>query len=139
SNMITEEIIKKAFLESYHIMCNDNQDVLEVFLQRMEEGLGSNTVISEVSKIEKEIESLETKRDKLIDLRLEDTIDSKTYEDKYNNIIQKLDQRKKKKYNLKAGLEEENDIKERLLGFRKLLEQEKGMKIYHRNDFQSIM
>src|SRR5699024_9258075 len=56
-----------------------------------------------------------------------------------NNINKKLDQRKKKKYNLKAGIEEENDIKERLLGFRKLLEQEKGLNIFDRHVFESII
>lgn len=139
SKGIPEETIEQAFLESYRMMCNDNQDVLEEFLQRMEEGLGSNTIFKEVSKIEKEIEGLETKKSNLIDMRLEDTLDTKTYEDKYNDIIQKLDHRKKKKSNLKASLKEENVIKGRLLGFRKLLEQEKGLNTFDRHVFESII
>src|SRR5699024_8141825 len=139
SKGIPEETIEQAFLESYRMMCNDNQDVLEEFLQRMEEGLGSNTIFKEVSKIEKEIEGLETKKSNLIDMRVEDTLDTKTYEDKYNDIIQKIDHRKKKKSNLKASLKEENVIKGRLLGFRKLLEQEKGLNTFDRHVFESII
>lgn len=139
SKGIPEETIEQAFLESYRMMCNDNQDVLEEFLQRMEENLSSNTVYKEVSKIEREIEALETKRNNLIDMRLEETLDSKTYEEKYNDIIKKLDQRKKKKSYLKASQEEENDIKGRLLGFRKILEQEKGLNTFDRHVFESII
>lgn len=55
-----------------------------------------------------------------------------------NIRVQKLDQMKKKKSNLKASLEE-SDVKGRLLGFRKLLEQEKGLNTFDRHVFESII
>src|SRR5690625_2955368 len=51
-------------------MCNNNKDVLEEFLQRMEETLSSNTIHKEIAKMEKEIQGLENKKNKLVDMRL---------------------------------------------------------------------
>jgi site-specific DNA recombinase len=93
SKGIPEEAIEKAFLESYRIMCNNNKDVLEEFLQRMEEALSSNTIHKEISKIEKEIQGLESKKNKLVDMRLENIIDKETYEEKYNSLMQEINEK----------------------------------------------
>ncbi len=75
SKGIPEEAIEKAFLETYRIMCNNNKEVLDEFLQRMEETLSTSMVHKELSKIEKEVQGLENKKNKLVDMRLEDIID----------------------------------------------------------------
>jgi site-specific DNA recombinase len=128
-----------TFLESYRIMCNNNQDVLEEFLQRMEENLSPDVIFNEVSKVEKEIERLEMRKKKLIDLRLEDNLDRNTYEERYNEILQKLDEKEQRKSYLRENLQEEKGIKKRLLGFRKLLEQDKGLCTFDRHVFESLI
>src|SRR5699024_3320869 len=115
SKGIPEEAIEKAFLESYRIMCNNNKDVLEEFLQRMEETLSSSTVHKEIAKIEKEIQGLENKKNKLVDMRLENIIDKDTYEDKYNSLMQEINKKVQTKEKSLSNLEEEKDIKKRLL------------------------
>lgn len=139
SKGIPEEVIENTFLESYRIMCNNNQDVLEEFLQRMEESLSPDVVYNEVSKVEREIERLETRKNKLIDLRLEGSLDKNTYEEKYNEIIQKLDEKEQRRSHLRENLQEESGIKKRLLGFRKLLENDKGLAIFDRHVFESLI
>ncbi|WP_147524969.1 hypothetical protein [Anaerosalibacter massiliensis] len=106
--------IEKAFLESYCIMCNNNKDVLQEFLQRMEDVLSSSTIHKETSKIEKEVQLLESKKNKLVNMRLEDIIDKETYEEKYTDILQKIDvkiQDIQDREKLTSNLEEEKDIK----------------------------
>ncbi|MCT1905253.1 recombinase family protein [Oceanobacillus sojae] len=139
SKGIQEEIIEKAFLESYRLMCNDNQDVLEEFLERMEKNLSVNTAYDKVSKIEVEIEALEKKKNKLIDMRIEGSLDKEIYEDKYNETIKNLDDKKRRKAYLKSSLDDEKDIQERLIEFRKLLEKEKGLNTFDRYVFESII
>lgn len=139
SKGIQEEIIEKAFLESYRLMCNNNQDVLEEFLERMEESLSVNIAYEKVSKIEIEIEALEKKKNKLIDMHIEGRLDKETYEDKYNKTIKKLDDKKRRKAYLQSSLDDEKDIKERLLEFRKLLEKENGLNTFDRYVFESII
>ncbi|MED4587476.1 MULTISPECIES: recombinase family protein [Priestia] len=139
SKGIPEEAIEKAFLESYRIMCNNNKDVLEEFLQRMEEALSSNTIHKEVSKIEKEIQGLENKKNKLVDMRLEDIIDKETYEEKYNSLTREINEKVQKREKSLSNLEEEKDIKKRLLAFKKVLEQNEVIDTFDRYVFESVV
>lgn len=139
SKGIPEEAIEKAFLESYRIMCNKNKDVLEEFLKRMEEALSSNTIHKEIAKIEKEIQGLENKKNKLVDMRLENIIDKDTYEDKYNSLMQEINEKVQTKEKSLSNLEEEKDIKKRLLAFKKVLEQNEVIETFDRYVFESVV
>lgn len=139
SKGIPEEAIEKAFLESYRIMCNNNKDVLEEFLQRMEETLSSNTVHKEISKTEKEIQVLENRKNKLVDMRLENIIDKETYEDKYNSLMQEINEKVQTREKSLSNLEEEKDIKKRLLAFKKVLEQNEVIETFDRYVFESVV
>ncbi len=44
SKGIPEQVIEEAFLESYRLLCDDNKDKLDEFLQRMDYTLSSSTV-----------------------------------------------------------------------------------------------
>ncbi|WP_269411473.1 hypothetical protein [Lentibacillus daqui] len=58
-----------------------------------------NTAYEKLSKIEIEIEALEKKKNKLIDMRIEGSLDKETYQDKYNETIKNLDDKKRRNRN----------------------------------------
>jgi hypothetical protein len=64
-----------AFVESYKLLCYNNSDVLDELVKRMETILSGNDFQKRLTKIENEIHALEQKRNRLIDMRLEETID----------------------------------------------------------------
>ena len=64
SKGIPETAIEEAFVESYRLLCDDNKDVLEEFLQRMDDTLSSSVVSKQLAKAEKEIDTLEKKKSK---------------------------------------------------------------------------
>lgn len=93
-------------------------------------------------KIEKEVQLLESKKNKLVDMRLEDIIDKETYEEKYTDILQKIDVKIRDiqdREKLTSNLEEEKDIKKRLLGFKKVLEQNEVIDTFDRYVFESVV
>ena len=53
SKGIPETAIEEAFVESYRLLCDDNKDVLEEFLQRMDDTLSSSVVSKQLSKSRK--------------------------------------------------------------------------------------
>ena len=57
SKGIPETAIEEAFVESYRLLCDDNKDVLEEFLQRMDDTLSSSAVSKQLAKTEKEIDA----------------------------------------------------------------------------------
>lgn len=92
SNGIPEQAIEGAFVESYKILNINNKDVLDEFLKRMEKSLNSSSIDKKLEKVLQNIELLETKKHKLVDLCLEDVIDSETYEIKFTSLTQKQDE-----------------------------------------------
>jgi DNA invertase Pin-like site-specific DNA recombinase len=139
SKGIPEQAIEEAFLESYRLLCDDNKDILDEFLQRMDETLSSSTVNKQLSKLDKEIESIEGKKSKLVDMRLEDTIDKVSYEAKYSAFTEKQEQLLKEREKLQETAANEKDIKRRLRDFKKALEQNEVLSEFDRYVFESIV
>lgn len=92
-------------------MCDDNKDVLEEFLQRMDDTLSSSVVSKQLAKAEKEIGALEKKKSKLVDMRLEEIIDKETYESKYADLVSKQEQLVEERKKLQETSDNEKDIK----------------------------
>ena len=61
-------------------------------IKRMESILSGNDFQKRLTKIENEIQSIEQKRNRLIDMRLEEVIDKATYEIKYSEIESTLEE-----------------------------------------------
>ncbi|WP_434295797.1 recombinase family protein [Clostridium botulinum] len=139
SKGIPEQAIEEAFLESYRLLCDDNKDILDEFLQRMDDTLSSSTVNKQLSKLDKEIESIERKKSKLVDMRLEDAIDKVSYEAKYSSFTEKQEQLLKDREKLQETAANEKDIKRRLRDFKKTLEQNEVLSEFDRYVFESIV
>ena len=139
SKGIPETAIEEAFVESYRLLCDDNKDVLEEFLQRMDDTLSSSAVSKQLAKTEKEIDALEKKKSKLVDMRLEEIIDKETYESKYADLVSKQEQLVEERQKLQETSDNEKDIKKRLKEFKKTLEQNEVLDKFDRYVFESIV
>lgn len=139
SKGIPEQAIEAAFVESYKILNSNNKDILDEFLKRMEKSLNSSSINKKLEKVLQSIEVLETKKNKLVDLRLEDVIDSETYEIKFTSLTQKQDELIIERKNLQETALNENDIKQRLKEFKNTLEQNKVLPEFDRHVFESIV
>lgn len=73
-------------------MCQNNKDVLDEFMKRTEEALSESNAGKRLAKAEKDIHALEVKKNKLVDMRLEDTIDKETYDRKYLDLSSQIEQ-----------------------------------------------
>lgn len=80
SKAIEEKLLEDAFVESYRLLCHNNSDVLDELIKRMEAILSGNDFQKRLTKVEHEIHAIEQKRNRLIDMRLEETIDKAVYE-----------------------------------------------------------
>lgn len=139
SKGIPEQAIEGAFVESYKILNSNNKDILDEFLERMEKSLNSSSINKKLEKVLQNIEVLETKKNKLVDLRLEDIIDSETYEIKFTSLTQKQDELIIERKKLQEIALNENDIKQRLKEFKNTLQQNKVLPEFDRHVFESIV
>lgn len=139
SKGVAEEAIEKAFVESYRLISSDNHEVVEDFLKRIEETLNDTSIQNGLLKIKKSIESIAGKKNKLLDMRLEENLDKETYEEKFEELLQALGKKEKERDRLKVTLEKEGNIKKRLAEFKKLLERNGVLDAFDRFVFESTV
>lgn len=139
SKGIAEETIEQAFIESYRLLCQNNKDVLDEFISRTEEALSAGNAGKQLAKAKKDIKALEAKRAKLVDMHLEEIIDKETYEAKYLNLTEQIEQLKSTCRDLQDASETESTMKRRISEFRKTLEQNEVLDTFDRYVFESIV
>ncbi|AXG93540.1 recombinase [Clostridium botulinum] len=105
----------------------------------MEDNLNSSSVNKQISKIDKEINILEGKKNKLVDMRLEDSIGKAIYEAKYADLVVTQETLIEDRKKLAEISENEKVIKLRLKEFKKTLEQNEVLDEFDRYVFESVV
>ena len=139
SKAIEEKILESAFVESYKLLCHNNSDVLDELIERMESVLSKNDFQKQLVRVENEIHAIEQKRNRLIDMRLEETIDKATYEKKYSELESILEGLLTEREQLEQSSKEEINLEKRIAHFRKVLENNEILKDFDRCVFESIV
>lgn len=139
SKALEEKILEDAFVESYKLLCQNNSDVLDELVKRMETVLSGNDFQKRLTKVENEINAIEQKRNRLVDMRLEETIDKATYEKKYSELELVLEGLSTEKEQLEQSTKEEIDLEKRIEHFRKVLENNEVLTSFDRCVFESIV
>ena len=85
-----ESIIEEAFIESYKILCDNNKELIQTFLNEMEEIIQEESNEKSVKRLEEEKQILKEKIDKLIDLNLNGTISLETLQEKKAKLQNKI-------------------------------------------------
>jgi site-specific DNA recombinase len=139
SKGIPERVIEEAFINSYKLLCGDNRDVLDEFIQRVELTLGESSIEKTITKIEKEIEVLVAKKKKLLDMRLDDQIDKQTYTAKMEELEQKQKKLLDDRVEFQFQADNEKNLKRRTMEFKKALEANQVLEEFDRTVFESIV
>lgn len=139
SKGIEEIAIEKAFLESYRQLTSNNKDIVNKFLKLIEATLNDNSLDKSIKKLEREISTIVGKQNSLVDLRLEEKIDERIYEEKYVSLQNKYLEKSTEKESLEFNLKNNNEIKKRMREFKNILEKNKALKEFDRYVFESIV
>ena len=139
SKGIEESPIEKAFIESYQLLCSDNKTVVDEFLTRVEQSLSDVNVIKQIDKLKHEISALESKKAKLVDMRLEEIIEKSDYELKYQDISAKIELTKKQLDELQKTDAVRLNVKNRLAEFKKAIDENRVLSEFDRAVFESVV
>jgi len=137
SKGIPEEILESAFLESIRILCCKNEEVIEEMLKRMEAFITEESAQKHLDSLIKEFKLVSNKRTKLIDLRLEESIDKKTYEIKYTEMTVKIEKLDREIRKLEDQATVDSDKMKRIEMFRSNLLANKELSVFDRHAFES--
>lgn len=136
---IDESILENAFLESFHLLAENYDDVLESVLSTVEDVLRDDTDQKRLKQIEKEISSLETKKSRLTDLMIDGTIEKDEYDAKINSFKRKLHELSEQKAYLEENVGHQKSIGKRMAQLRRTLENEEALDEFDREVFESIV
>jgi len=139
SKGICESTIEQAFLESYRLLCHNNKGIMEELLTNIENALRTDDSSKELSRCEKEIQSIVQKRKKLLDMRLEGGIDKESYDSKHYDLTARLSKLTDERAQYQDSATHEANVKKRVLSFRKVLEQTDTFTEFDRHVFECVI
>lgn len=139
SKGIPENVIEEAFIESYRLLCGDNREILDEFIERVENTLSGSTIEKSVEKIDRQITTIEDKKKRLLDMLLEDKIDQSTYDSKMSEFTLKVESLLLEREDYQLKLDNEKTLKKRTKEFKVLLEQNQVLEEFDRGVFESIV
>ena len=136
---VDEVIIEGAFVESYRLMCGDNEEVLSEFLNRMEASLQDNNSEKQLNKLNKNISSLEAKSKTLLDNLLDGTINKGDYITKKVDLDADLKELYNKKQVLQDSNISEKQVRQRLEGFKRVLASNEALTTFDKSVFEAVV
>ncbi|MFZ5975895.1 MAG: recombinase family protein [Bacillota bacterium] len=139
SKGLDEKLIENAFMDSYKLICTNNSEVIEEFMQRLEKHLNETNLERQLRNIDNDIYGYNCKINKLVDMRLNDTIDKDNYEKKHAELAAKIEELQKKRFHFEESFSNEKDLKKRISEFKRVLEVNKGLSSFDRAVFESII
>lgn len=139
SKAIDEVIIENAFLEMFNLLADNFDDVLESVLKSVEETICNDESAAKLSRIDKSLSVLESKRKKLTDMLLDDKITKEAYDEKYDDITRKIKQEKEERSLYASNVNAQRDVGKRMRDIRILLNEAEVIKKFDRVVFESIV
>ena len=139
SKSIDEAVLEHAFLESFQLLADHYDDVLDAVLNALESTLSSNDGLEKVKKLTKEIEALQGKRKKLTDMYLDDKITEDVYEEQCRNLERKLNKKNNEREFFSESAASQKNVQNRMKEIRSKLEQTDSIEIFDRSVFESIV
>lgn len=139
SKSIDESIIESAFLEMFHLLAENFDDVLEAVLDSVENTILNDESMSKLRRIEKNICAMELKRKKLTDMLLDDKITKEAYDERYEEFTSKINRAKKEKEIYGSTIDAKRDVSKRMKEIRQRLSETTILEAFDRVVFESIV
>ena len=139
SKSIDEAIIENAFLEMFHLLADNFDDVLDSVIRSVEETLSDDESAVKLQRLDKSLSSMESKRKKLTDMLLDDKIIKEAYDAKYNELTRKINQVKGERALYSANVEAQQHISRRMREIRACIAEADMLDKFDRVVFESIV
>ena len=110
----------------YQKLSYNNEAIIEAFLKRVEESINECKFDMSAENINQAILRLENKRDKIVDMKIDGTIEEDVYKVKYAEFENKIKELNKKLESLVMINQEKAEIQRRIVEFKRLLERKDG-------------
>lgn len=137
---IRKKIIEDCFVEAYELLCQDNKEVINNFLNRIDGFLRENNTKSILQKLEVKKQGIENKINSLINLMIDGTIDKETFNKKKIELNKKIKKIEKDQELFKCQLDDENSFDFGVEKIRKVFDKEaKDIRVFDKDIFEALI
>ncbi|SDI98405.1 recombinase family protein [Natribacillus halophilus] len=133
-----EAVLEEAFVQSYRKLCRNHKEVLNELLHTMESLLMDKKQQKRLDKLSKEINHIEQKSRKLLDLLMEEEIDKISYDHKRNELQTTEARLREEKEKLERSIQQTNSVEARIKKFQEVLTENDILPEFDRHVFESI-
>ena len=139
SKAIDESILENAFVESFQLLADNFDDILESVLESIEIELSSTDNSDRLKRVDKSLATVEAKRKKLTDMLLDDKISKEAYDERFDEFTRKISQTKQEQQILIENEAAKKDVGKRMKEIRARISDVKVMDRFDRAVFESIV
>lgn len=118
SKAIAEKGLEDAFVQGYNMLTDFNKEIIAEFVNNIEQALNVPSLKEEYEKLSNLIAKIEDKTHKLIDLRLEDSVDLESYTKKHTKFKNEQEELVEQKRTIKYTLDSDESISMRIKNFK---------------------
>ena len=137
---IRENVIENCFVEAYELLCQDNKEVINNFLNRIDGFLRENNTKSMLQKLEIKKQGIKDKINSLINLMIDGTIDKETFNKKKIELNKKIKKIEKDQELFKCQLDDENTFDFGVERIRKVFDKEtKDFRVFDKDIFEALI
>ncbi len=137
--VIGEEIIENCFMEAYKILCYDNKEIINKFLNRVDNVIKENNSEILIHKLEMQKDEIKQKLNKILELTMDGTIEKSIYKNKkeeFNKEITKIEEQQEQ---LKSELEDEKRIDSGIEKIRSIFQNETIIEKFDKDVFDALV
>lgn len=137
--VIGEEIIENCFMEAYKILCYDNKEIINKFLNRVDSVIKENNSKILIYKLEMQKDEIKQKLNKILELTMDGTIEKSIYKNKkeeFNKEITKIEEQQEQ---LKSELEDEKRIDSGIEKIRSIFQNETIIEKFDKDVFDALV
>lgn len=137
--VIGEEIIENCFMEAYKILCYDNKEIINKFLNRVDSVIKENNSEILIHKLEMQKDEIKQKLNKILELTMDGTIEKSIYKNKkeeFNKEITKIEEQQEQ---LKSELEDEKRIDSGIEKNRSIFQNETIIEKFDKDVFDALV
>jgi len=139
SKTIDESILENAFVETFQLLADNFDDVLDSVLASIEIELSNNDNSDKLKRVDKSLSAMETKRKKLTDMLLDDRILKEAYDERYDEYTQKIKHIKQELEILTLNVDAKKDVGRRMKDLRARISEVKIIDKFDRCVFESVV
>ncbi len=140
SVLIREDVLEQAFIEVHNTIAENKFKNKDKLLEAIKSSLEENDCSKEIEKLNNQEEKIHNKLSKLVDMRLEDSIDKNTYLTKENELKTELKDIETKRNELIEIKNQNKHIAEKIKEIEKVLNNYlKPLKEFSRDSFEELI